>query len=777
MRQGKFPISIPIVSLATFVLWAIPYLVVCPWDLALLRSTSLALFTTSLLFLLDLLKFRRRTFFSLCTSVPYFFLCYLELGHFVFKNGPFSVEFYQALGIGLFVLAFQSAPFWILAALAHFAICFALIVKVGRDLKAQIHSSPTRSQLWAISFLIAASLWANGYHSPLSSLYKVARLHDYLVAESVKRKVETPLVKKSSLRAQKGRNLVRLVLESLTDIFTDPVRFPGLTPNLASFKTRGIAANRMLQIPNQANSYMGHVVSNCGRSYFSQPTNAEEEVCLGDVLREAGYHGVFLRGANADSSGPFPELYSPQNGYDLFLSADDLRKKYPHSKPQGLGFPDEVLFSEGLEQYRKLRESGSPFHLTLFTLDTHAFSQPLSPSCLSNPYRGPHEQDELVQAAHCTDRLVGDFVERLLQEPGAEDLVIAIHGDHVPHKPTPAIASGPQTIYSTIFGKGVLPYQQDEPVALMDLPPTLLRVMGVQSNANFLEGRDFSRRFIAPVVSTSSNMEPPYSDEYVFSTLEMDRNWNGSFKGIPSQRFEHAGNIFFYGTLFGPIFRSHYFQIKIPRAENLPSYVAVAVDKLNPDKKDLFEPYSVLIPQPGGDNVLPLAFLTGIDSRWKSIFFFNSLADSGVLFRLDEPGVPEIVSNTTRIPANARQVQIAPTPSIASWEEIKRLSDSDFLSVDEDPKIFLRSKKWNRNRHHWVTVTLDSPTDEYARLFYKTQGEYFFPYLVSTLPTRIGIQELKFFVPKGRSDGELRLDVGERRGLYKVSNLQVWEVL
>lgn len=776
MRQGKYPISIPTASVATFILWAIPYLLICPWDVALLRSGSLALFTTSLFFLLYLRRFRRWTAFSLGTTVPYFLLCYLELGHFVFKNGPFSVEFYQALGIGLFVLAFQSAPFWILVALAHFAICLALIVKVGGDFKGQSHSSPMRSQLWAIAFLIGTSLWANGHYSPVASLYKIVRLHNYLVADSAKRQVETPLVKKSALRAQKGRNLVRVVLESLTDIYTDTARFPGLTPNLASFKARGITAGRMLQIPNQANSYMGHVVSNCGRSYFSQPTNPEEKVCLGDVLKKAGYRGVFLRGANAESSGPFPRLYSPQNGYDLFLSADDLREKYPHAKPQGLGFPDEVLFLEGLEQYRKLRESGSPFHLTLFTLDTHAFSQPISSSCLPNPYRGPHEQDELVQAAHCTDRLVGDFVERLLQEPGAEDLVIAIHGDHVPHKPTPAIAHGPQTIYSTIFGKGVLPYQQDEPVSLMDLPPTLLRVMGVQTNARFLEGRDFSRRLLAPVVS-SSNMEPPYSDEYVFSSLVMDRNWSGSFKGIPSQHFEHAGNTFSYGMLFGPIFKSHYFQIRIPRAEKLPGYVAVAVDKSNPDKRDLFEPHSVLVPQPAGDYVLQLAFLTGVESRWKSIFFFNSVADSGVLFRLDEPGRPEIISNATRIPAKGRQMRLALTPSIVSWEEMKRLNDSDFLSVDEDPKIFLRSKKWNRNRHHWVTVTLDSPTDEYARLFYKTQGRNFFPYLVSTLPTRVGSQELKFFVPKGRSDGQLRLDVGESPGLYKVSNLQIWEEL
>jgi len=530
----------------------------------------------------------------------------------------------------------------------------------------------------------------------------------------------------------------------------------------------------MLQTPNQANSYMGHVVSNCGRSYFRQPINASEEVCLGDVLKKAGYRGAFLRGANAESAGPFPQLYSPQNGYDVFLSSRDLREKYPGSKPQGLGFPDEVLFSEGLAQYRKLQEAGAPFHLTLFTLDTHAFSQPISPSCRSNPYRGPHEQDELVQAAHCTDRLIGDFVEQLFQEPGAENLVVAIHGDHVPHKPTPAIASGPQTIYSVIFGNGVSAYQQDEPVSLTDLPPTLLSVMDVRTNANFSEGRDFSRRLRDSVGRTSSNMEPPYSDDYVLSQLAMDRNWNGSFKNIPFQRFQHADSVFSYGTLFGSIFRSHYFLIKVPRADEVPGYVAVVVDKLKPDKKHLFEPDSVLIPQSTGDNLLQLAFVTGIDTRWKGIFLFNSRAGSGVLFRFDDSAAPEIISKSIRIPANAQKLRLPPA-TIVGWEGMKHLTSSDFLSTDEDPRIFLRSNGWNRKRQHWVSVTLDSPAEGHARLFYKPHGKNFYPHLVSTLPTRIGSQELKFFVPKGKSDGQLRLDVGETPGLYKVSIVQVWE--
>lgn len=109
--------------------------------------------------------------------------------------------------------------------------------------------------------------------------------------------------------------------------------------------------------------------------------------------------------------------------------------------------------------------------------------------------------------------LIGAFIDNISRLPKFEDLLIVLHADHAQHRITPATMPDSQKIYAVIMGKGVDAFKQEQETHLMDIAPTMLSLAGVETNARFYAGDDFTGPISRSPILNGEIGEELFSDE------------------------------------------------------------------------------------------------------------------------------------------------------------------------------------------------------------------------------------------------------------------------
>lgn len=348
--------------------------------------------------------------------------------------------------------------------------------------------------LLAVFLLLEPDLNALAQHvySRYGSMHDEAINAEQLSALNLNPKVLKPVALQAT---GQDKNLVLIYLESLEDSLTREQFFPGLTPNLQQLKKEGLTFNGIQQYPGTSWTVAGIVSSQCGTPLLSQTTLNGNDLqatgflgnatCLGDVLQAAGYRQEFIGGANREFAGK--RYFLESHGYQKVDGVFTLRAQYPELTAGQWGLYDDDLFDLAAERFAELAGAGQPFNLTVLTLDTHAPGRP-SPDCPVYP----GTTSRFIQAVHCSDFLVGRFIERLRQHPAWENTLVMMMSDHLAFQNTRQQDfpdGAPQQLLLTVLNGG----QQGEvdvQGAHMDVAPTLLALADVQHNASFLAGRD-----------------------------------------------------------------------------------------------------------------------------------------------------------------------------------------------------------------------------------------------------------------------------------------------
>jgi len=303
--------------------------------------------------------------------------------------------------------------------------------------------------------------------------------------------------------AAPGKNLVFIYMESLERQFWSPKLYPGLTPHLDRLRAQGLDFSGFETFSGANYTIAGMFASQCGVPLFSSAfagldavaTNTTDAqtfhpkiACLGDVLHKAGYTQIYMGGApiHFSNKGLFFQLH----GYDQALGLRQIEAANGDKLPEsGWGLYDSVLFKLALERYRALEAARKPFNLTMLTLDTHPPNGRPSPDCpkyTANP-------NSMLQAVHCTDFLIGRFVDALSREPDWNNTVVVIMSDHLMMRNVadplfpPAYHRRPALLVLNA-GEGERPAKMYH----MDIAPTLLALLGVRTNATFIAGGDRS---------------------------------------------------------------------------------------------------------------------------------------------------------------------------------------------------------------------------------------------------------------------------------------------
>lgn len=293
-----------------------------------------------------------------------------------------------------------------------------------------------------------------------------------------------------------GKNLVLIYLESLEKVYTEESIFPGLTPFLSSLKTNSLYFSDVRQTAGASWTVAGILASQCGTPLLTplgpngndilQNGFLNEATCMGDLLNSAGYHQIFVGGASTRFAGK--DTFLRLHGYDEVLGLDELAPTLDNpAYLNNWGLYDDSTFAAAEQKFNELASDISrPFNLTVLTVDTHHPVGTPSRSC--TPYEGI--KNTILDAVHCSDFLLEQFIAKLQQHPAWKDTVVVISSDHL------AMRNIAQDLYPENYSRELFVAALNTgesrdlsyPATHMDLAPTMLNLLGVQHDQLFLAG-------------------------------------------------------------------------------------------------------------------------------------------------------------------------------------------------------------------------------------------------------------------------------------------------
>jgi hypothetical protein len=312
--------------------------------------------------------------------------------------------------------------------------------------------------------------------------------------------VETDVLPKRRVRAtapEQPKNLILVYLESVGVNLAHRHDWPDLMPNFERLLAEHawvdhVWTSSYITIEGITNTQCGTLFP-FGRGSDSLAEGdrlADELPCLGDVLKQAGYHQVYMGGAGMRFAGKGRFLET--HGYDELLGLEHWREQGLRQRPGKWGLSDAELFDLSIDEIRRLRRKDQPFNLTLLTIGTHL------PGYLYRECEAyPHGDHRFLDALHCSDQLLGRWLDRLQAEGLLDDTLLVITADHHVF-PNPDMRS--------LFGEDVLdrrlpfivlgevlPAPAQTTGAGYDLAPTVLDLLAVEHNTRFMLGRSLLR--------------------------------------------------------------------------------------------------------------------------------------------------------------------------------------------------------------------------------------------------------------------------------------------
>ncbi|WP_420409148.1 sulfatase-like hydrolase/transferase [Hoeflea sp.] len=326
-------------------------------------------------------------------------------------------------------------------ALSALVLCILVVVSLWRKPLAQgrFHSVP--SSLLVGALLLISVVTNPGLENILNLLrqetVKAARSSDSTSHGAISEYVIPELADPPR------RNIVWLYVESLERTYMDEQLFPGLMPNLR--RLRGIATDftDIRQVYGTGWTIGGLVGSLCGiplttpKGFGNSLSGLDGflpgAVCLGDVLNQAGYQLGYMQGADIRFAGhhAFASQHGFQHVHGLF-ELEELSRGESYRSPWGL-YDDEFLdLVAGKIAERAGNPQGMPYAQLALTLDTHHPDGHVSEPCEGVTYRDG--RNPILNAVHCTDRIISNFVDRVLQDRRAGNPLIVIQSDHLAMK-------------------------------------------------------------------------------------------------------------------------------------------------------------------------------------------------------------------------------------------------------------------------------------------------------------------------------------------------------
>ncbi|MCX7556447.1 LTA synthase family protein [Xanthomonadaceae bacterium JHOS43] len=285
----------------------------------------------------------------------------------------------------------------------------------------------------------------------------------------------------------KPRNLVIVLEESLGAQFIGSLGGKPLSPNFDRLSRQGWVFTRLYATGTRSVRGIEAVGSGFmptpAQAVVKRPRSQQGFFTLAQLLRGHGYDATFYYGGESH----FDNMrgFFLGNGFNRIIEQRD----YPSPTFVGSwGVSDEDLFLRADKEFRRLHAEGKPFFGLVFTSSNHEpFEFPEDRIAL-------HEEPRQTRnnAAKYADHALGVFFERAMASAYWEDtvfLVVADHDSRVVGRD--AVPVDNFHIPGLILGADIAPRQDARLVSQIDLPVTLLSLIGI-AEATPMIGRDLS---------------------------------------------------------------------------------------------------------------------------------------------------------------------------------------------------------------------------------------------------------------------------------------------
>jgi phosphoglycerol transferase len=314
-----------------------------------------------------------------------------------------------------------------------------------------------------------------------------------------------------------GRSFVFIYAESLERTYFDEALFPGLIKGLKKLEAHSIFFTDIKQVVATGWTVGGIVASQCGIPLFS-PSHGNtmlgmdqflaSSVCIGDLLREKGYRLFYMGGASLDFAGK-GKFFNNHGFHEVIGRGALLSELEDNSYKTDWGLYDDSLFDLAYQRFVDLSEADVKFGLFTLTLDTHHPSGHPSDSCNGITYQNGN--NPILNAVACSDYLITEFVEKIIQSPYGDRTIIVIASDHLALNNTASdiLKSGERrNLFMIIDPMEKFNRRITAGGSTLDIAPTLLPFIGYKGDVglgrNLLDENETlaDRRFIQDNLST-----------------------------------------------------------------------------------------------------------------------------------------------------------------------------------------------------------------------------------------------------------------------------------
>ncbi|KGQ56272.1 LTA synthase family protein [Gallibacterium anatis] len=289
---------------------------------------------------------------------------------------------------------------------------------------------------------------------------------------------DIPLLSQNKATYQgKPKNLVIILEESLGAQFIGALNGKPLSPNLDQLSKEGWWFENLYATGTRSVRGIEAVITGFtptpARSVVKLPNSQTNFFTIADLLKRHGYHTSFIYGGEKHFDNMASFFYG--NGFEEIVDEND----YPHPMFKGTwGVSDEDLFIRADQEFEKLSQQGKPFFSLVFSSSNH------------DPFEFPDNKISLYEqpkatrnnAAKYADFALGEFFKRAKQSKYWKDtifLVIADHDSRVSGAVLVPIAHF--HIPALIIGDGVAAKADNRLVSQIDMPPTLLSLIGIDA--------------------------------------------------------------------------------------------------------------------------------------------------------------------------------------------------------------------------------------------------------------------------------------------------------
>lgn len=391
------------------------------------------------------------------------------------KTKPAAISKFNALAALVMIFIISSLVITARSGLQHRPINPAMVAFSNDNMINSLPLNSTYSVLFAI-YQMGNEASASEFYGSIDNdkMLKIVKRNMSPKAKFLSADIPT-LHSNDPMAKNEGTNLIIVVEESLGAQFVSSLGGKPLTPHIDSWKNKSWFFNNLYATGTRSARGLEAITAGFppspARSVLKLPKAQDNFYTIAQTLSLNGYNNTFIYGGESHFDNM--KGFFLANGFHQAVDQND------YINPQFIGnwgVSDEDLFDRAIEELKA--PSKEPKFTLIFTSSNHT------------PYEFPDDKIELYDAEKQTvnnavkyaDFALGSFLNDLEKGGFMENSVILVVADHDARVMGESLMPVNRFhIPGFIMGKGVAPKIDDTLVSQIDLAPTLLSLLGIDS--------------------------------------------------------------------------------------------------------------------------------------------------------------------------------------------------------------------------------------------------------------------------------------------------------